>query len=364
MPVQKNVDGDEISMKNTKRELLEAYHEVLEQLHEKEKTQLHPEQTIREKKEAEVVAATAALSTRGVTEGINQLKSDIGVLLSDLVDKLTQEVERFETTQRAIEIKERELKDVYEIDRSAATLAALIEAQHQKDETFESDVAAKKETLTQEIESLRQQWEKEKAQRENETKEWEQLQAKQRQRQEEEYRYAFEREQQRARDQFEDEKARLLAEKDMLENQMNALKTQTEKTLQEREQHLLEREQEFESLQAQVATFPERLDAAAAKAVKDAAERIAVETKYRQDLLQKEFDGEKNVLTSAIQSLEKTVKEQNEQLARLSQQQESAYQKVQDVAVKAIEGASKQGSFQALQQTLRDQATKPVGESS
>ena len=206
-------------------------------------------------------------------------------------------------------------------------------------------MAEERERLTGEIESMREQWKREKAEHDAQVKEQDAMEAKRRQREKEEYRYAFEREQQLARDKFEDEKAKMLAEKTQIENEMKALREQTEKDLQEREKQVAEREKEFASLQAQVQEFPKRLEAAVAAAAKDATERIQREAKYQQDLLHKDFEGQKNVLTSRIQSLEKTVKEQADQLAKLSQQQEAAYQKIQDVAVKAIEGASKVGSF-------------------
>ena len=99
-----------------------------------------------------------------------------------------------------------------------------------------------------------------------------------------------------------------------------------------------------------------------ATAVKECSERIKLEAGYQKDLLQKEYEGEKNVLTARIQSLEKTVREQTEQIQKLSTQQDSAYQKIQDVAVKAIEGASKVGSYSGLQQVLREQNKKQTNE--
>lgn len=80
-----------------------------------------------------------------------------------------------------------------------------------------------------------------------------------------------------------------------------------------------------------------------------------LEADYQMNLLKKQFDGEKNVSSIQIQSLEKMVKEQNEQIAKLSKLQEATYQKVQDVAVKAIEGASKVGSFSGLQHIISEQ---------
>jgi len=52
---------------------------------------------------------------------------------------------------------------------------------------------------------------------------------------------------------------------------------------------------------------------------KETTERLQQEAKTREELLKKEFDGERNVLTTRIKSLEETVKQQNEQIIRLSQ---------------------------------------------
>nr|HID59118.1 hypothetical protein [Desulfobacterales bacterium] len=59
-------------------------------------------------------------------------------------------------------------------------------------------------------------------------------------------------------------------------------------------------------------------------------------------MLKREFDRERNVLITRIDSLEKMVKQQNEQIAKLSRQLEMAYQKVEDIPVKAIEGKQPQ----------------------
>lgn len=354
----KKIDDTKLSMKNTKQELLDAYHEMLQQLHEKEKAQLKPEQKLKEKKEEGVLKAVAGISADGVIQETNKLKQEIGGTLNKLSDRLAAEVDKFDQVQLAIEIKERELKEIYEIEKAAATLAALIETQRQEKLRFEEEMAHKQASLTREIEATKLQWQKEKVDHQAEIKEQQEQEDKDRKRKKEEYQYAFEREQQLARDKFEDEKAKLLVEKQALENQMKALKEQTEKELSEREKQINSREKEFESLQAQVAEFPRKLEAAVAEAVQENTGRIELETRYQKDLLQKEFEGQRNVLTARIQSLEKTVKEQNEQIAKLSTQQDAAYQKIQDVAVKAIEGASKANSFSDLQRVLAEQIKK------
>ena len=355
---KKKIDDTELSMKNTKQELLDAYHEMLQQLLEKEKAQLRPEQKLKEKKEESILKAVAGISADGVIQETNKLKQEIGGMLNKLTDRLAAEVNKFDQVQLAIEIKERELKEIYEIEKATATLAALIETQRQEKLQFEEEMAHEQASLTREIEAAKLQWQKEKADHQADIKEQQEQEAKNRKRQKEEYQYEFEREQQLARDKFEDEKAKLQVEKQALENQMKALKEQAEKELSEREKQINSREKEFESLQAQVAEFPRKLEAVVTKAVEESTERIELETKYQKDLLQKEFEGQRNVLTAKIQSLEKTVQEQNEQTTKLSTQQDAAYQKIQDVAVKAIEGASKANSFSDLQHVLSEQVKK------
>ena len=82
----------------------------------------------------------------------------------------------------------------------------------------------------------------------------------------------------------------------------------------------------------------------------------------REELLKREFVGEKNVLTTRIASLEQTAKEQSDQVSRLLAQSEKAYVQVQDIAVKAIEGSSASKSLANLQQMLSDQSRRPAQE--
>ncbi|MBW2674943.1 MAG: hypothetical protein JRD89_16270, partial [Deltaproteobacteria bacterium] len=58
------------------------------------------------------------------------------------------------------------------------------------------------------------------------------------------------------------------------------------------------------------------------------------------------------------ESLEKTVKEQAEQISKLSGQLEKSYQKVEDIAVKAVEGSSNLQSLSNLQQMMADQSKR------
>ena len=91
---------------------------MLKQLHEKEKSELKPEQKLKEKKEESILKAVAGISADGVIQETHKLKQDIGGMLNKLTDRLAAEVNKFDQVQLAIEIKERELKEVYDIEKA------------------------------------------------------------------------------------------------------------------------------------------------------------------------------------------------------------------------------------------------------
>jgi hypothetical protein len=352
---EKKMQPKKLSMASTKQEMLEAYQSLLRQLEEKKEAELKPEKKLEEKKAREVVKVADSLSAEGVGHEISTLKGDIGKMLTQISDKMEDEVNKFNTIQKAIELKEKEIQELYEIEKSAMTLAALIETQNQKRQQFEAEMSSRKEELTQEIQTLRSQWAKEKSDYEAEIKERDLAEKKKRDRDKEEYEYGFKRQQQIAKDKFEDEKAKL-------EKEIQVKKEQMEIELKSREKVIAEKEEELNDLRKKVGLFPKEMEAAVNRAVKETTERLNLESRNREELLRKELIGEKNVLTTRIEALEKTAKEQNAQITGLTQLLEKANQKVQDIAVKALESSAATKSLANLQQLLTEQTRKPTTE--
>ncbi len=348
---EKKIQPRKLSLSNTKQEMLEAYSAVLKQLEAQREAELKPEKRLEEKKAKEVIQVAESLSSEGVAKEISTLKIETGKMLAQISDRLEEEVNKFRAIQNAITLKEKELQELYEIERSAVTLAALIESQNQKRQAFESEMAEKKEALSQEIEALRAEREKEKNDYEAEIKERDIAEKKRRDREKEEYEYSFKREQKLTKDKFEDEKAKS-------EKEIHVKRVQMENELKEREKAIAEHEGELNELRKKVTAFPKELETAIAKTVKEITEKLNLEAKNREELMKKEFIGERNVFTTRIESLEKIVKEQSEQITKLTQQLEKAYQQVQEIAVKTIEGSSTIKSFANLQQWISEQTRK------
>jgi hypothetical protein len=347
-----------LSLASTKKELLDAYEETLKQVQEKREAELRPEERREEKKEQEVVMVAGALSTEGIAREIGELRLEIGKLLARISDSLEEQVGRFQSLSNAIAVKEKELQELYGIEKTAASFAALLEAQNKKREEFDTEMATRKEELRLEIESTRLEWVREKKDYEAKTKERDAEEKRKRDREKEEFEYGFVREKQLARDKFEDEKQKTEKEIQTRKEQVERELVERERAVAERERVIAEREGDLSELEKKVAGFPKEMDAAVSHAAKDTTEKITLSAKNREELLKKEFEGERNVLTTRIEGLERTVKEQKEQITKLSQQLEKAYQKVEDLAVKTIEGSSGIKTLSNLQQLLGDQIKK------
>jgi hypothetical protein len=107
----------------------------------------------------------------------------------------------------------------------------------------------------------------------------------------------------------------------------------------------------LKELRAKTIEFPKELARSIEKAVKDATEKIIMEAKHKEELLKSSFDGEKKSYIIRIETLEKTIVEHNDLIAKLSAQLEKSYSQIQDIATKAVASSSNKMS-QGYQQSI------------
>ena len=352
---EKPAPAKKLSDKSTKQEMLDAYQLLAKQLEEKRAAELAPERRIEEKKTEEALKVAVGIAPEGIDREIGALKADIGKLLADISDRLAEESARFRNIQTAVQSKQRELQELYGIEKTAVSLAALIEAQNVKRAEFEAQIAREREELRTEMEFLRGEWETEKKSHDAEIKERDSSEKKARDREREDFYYNFKREQQTIKDKLNDEKI-------TLEKEIKLKRETADKELVEREKAIAEREKELLELRNKTAAFPKELETAVNQAVKEIGDRLKLEAKNREDLLRKEAEGERNVLTAKNESLEKTNKDLLAASSKLGQQLEAAYQKVQDIAEKTVDGISQSKSLADLQKLLVEQGRKNAGE--
>lgn len=335
---------EEISVRNTKQEIIKAYHEVVAALKTKGKELLKPDLIKEEKQKQETVAQVDAMTDNKIAEDIQKLKNHFGEALAEISEKLQSESEKYTQIKKAIVFKEKELKDLYGIEVEAETLAALIETHKEKKALLTEDFEREKSRLNGEIGETRQKWQLEKEGYETELAEKKQEQKKKREREEEEYSYKIKRERELEQNRFNDEQARLNKELTLQKGDFEALVADKEKALEIRERTVSENEKRHKDLEEKAASFEKDLAKTVERERSLTTERLGSEFKAREELLKQQVLGEKNVMKTRIEALEQVVEQQKIQIDRLSSQVENSYRKVEDIALKALDSEKRKSS--------------------
>ena len=109
-------------------------------------------------------------------------------------------------------------------------------------------------------------------------------------------------------------------------------------------------------MKAKVEASPTELAEAVEKARKEAIALTGKQAKQEADLLAKENEGKEKLAELRIKTLEGTVVEQAAQIEALTKQVNNATAQVQNIAVKAIEGAAGVKALAAVNEIALEQA--------
>ncbi len=354
--------------KNTKAEILEAYEEVSK---ERKTLESQLKQIQKEAKAAPVIAPVSSVVVENnhqqpvktmnstpvaqdtMIDTINSLVNlqlRFGSAISDLSEKLTLEAAKLQELREGVgeEIEQLEaLHNLAEVDDN--TLDNLIQSYEDNSKAFEEESSQRREALGQEIQDLRKAWSKEQEEYQRTLKERNDEYNKTTKRDMEEYKYDLELRRTLDGDTYEQNKNNLYKE-------LEEAYQQQEKQWSEREKGIAEREKKFEELKTEVEAFEKKKEAEVKKA-EDIGKHIAsAQVKVKADMQKLEIEGQKRFYEQQIQSLEQNIQNQEARIQSLSKQLDSALKQVQDLAVKAIEGASNANSYQALKEITLEQA--------
>ncbi len=292
----------------------------------------------------EVRKAVEAVSVDSVAQRIAALNREVSSTLLDLSEKLTAEVDLLSGVREAVQLERQELGRLHKIDIAATSLDQLVQ-----------DHAREQERLEAEIEARRGEWEQEARTGERERKEAEEALRKQRQRENEDFEYKKQLDRKKAQDRYEEEVRHL--EKKNAERQ-----SELERTWAEREAALKDKEDELAALLRQVEEFPKRITAERESALAEANREATARYEQQILVLQKDAEAERKVAALQIAGLQETIRRQTEQLAALEKGVEEAKRQVQDIALKAIEGASGSRALAHVNQIAMEQAKgRPQG---
>lgn len=343
-----------INSKSTKTEILDAYTKLLGQLDAKDQTVMDPVKEKEIKRKVTSIADAEAITSGEISDSVDGLKIMVQQYLEKIISDISEQVKKYETLSEAISIKEEELKEMYAIERAANTLAALINSNNEIREKFETEMAQKKSDLKTDLEQMQLDITKKRIEFEAQLKKEKEEAAEIRRKEEEEYSYNFNRRKKTELDQLQDELNE--REKDFEESlsERNARLSEKIKSLSEREEKLSIREEKMDELEDIVASIPKMKIDIEEKAKEDARKKVEQTAAIKENYLKKEFESQKMVLENKIDMLEGSIKDKDAKIIELTAKLDAAYDKIQNMALKTVEGSSNSATMNQLERMLQE----------
>ncbi len=341
--------------KSTKTEILKAYNELAKELKQQGKAAGSPaspasptdSSSSDDEEEHPVTQGHASIET--IIRDLNGVRARLGESVGALQQQLLGEATRLQDLRSEAEAHTTHLKALHGIEIGEDTLAGLVRRYQETQRSADEQHAARKHGFESELEAKKVAWRKEQDERARSVKETDEASLRARKREADEYGYETERAHKAEADALAQTRKTQQAE-------LDALKEQHERSWAEREKDLARREQEYAELKARTVAFPKELEAAVAKAEAEGTGIAKRQAKIAADLQQKENEGKRRVYELRVQQLDETVAKQNEQISELSKQLATALKQAQDLAIKAIDGASSSNSYAAVKEIALEQA--------
>ncbi len=319
-----------ISPVNTKTEILNAYNDLLQKIQE---TKQDNPKTEQEKKIKETTVTSATnLSDEKIIGQISTLKLSLNTTLDKIEDDLSDEYKKLKGIREAISIEEQRLKDFYQINAGADSLAAVLAAQKVKKEEFENEMATRRGEFDEEMKMEKLNREKESKLWDEKRKEQDENLKKQRTREEEEFQYNIQLTRKKEKDQYEQKK-------NLLEKELTEKRISFENEINAREQAVAAVEKELSELRQKSEKYPADLEKSIQAAIKETTNQLDKDHKFDKQLLLKEHEGEIKLKNQQLESLQLRIKDMETQLKQAYAKAENAESNTKEITLKAIQSS-------------------------
>lgn len=312
-----------VSMRDSKQVIFDAYENAINQLNEKA---------------ANIINPTAELTKAKKSETIAVAETTIGLeILNPVI------VERYETVMAAIKMQEKELEMLYGIQAEANSLAALINAHNAQEEAFTSMLEAKKIELEAQLHSLSLDIAQKRSDFEFEMKELKANLDKERKREQEDFEYNKKRARMLDLNSWEDEKSareKAIAEK--------------EEVLSTKEQSLDHRELVLDEMTAKIDAIPALLDETRTAALETGKKEASREFGFEKRAIESKFDSERAILNNKIEHLSESNDWLSSENAKLQEKLDAAYTKIQETAAKTVEAVGNAKTIASYESIIKD----------
>ena len=297
---------EEITLKNTKQEILDALNEALLREKNSAKTKSNP---ILEEKE------------RKVNEAVQETKRNVddNVFSENLIKK-------FKDLELAIATEEEKLKNLYGVEQELSNLTLAVNAS--KDIIIELEDKKKRETIKieGEIKDLEEEFNRKSKELSKEYDLKSQSLKVERERETEEYEYKIKRERELDKNAWEDEKKIREANLKAKEEEANKLLIDAK----EKEKYIVD-------LETKVSDIPNLLIKEYEKGKKEVTSELEKEHKYQIELLKKDYQNTIDRQNDKIESLNLEIEKVNALNSSLQEKMDKAYLELKELATKTVE---------------------------
>jgi hypothetical protein len=282
----------------------------------------------------EVVTKAATYTVDSIVKGMADLQLEFGSIVTGLSDKLVLEVEKLTEAKQAIDIETQHRVELQRIRVVADALYLRTQEHQQSLNSIEQQSIAHQEELDKEQTNVRKNWEQLEREYLEKQTEVTGAVAKERQKEQDEFLYKVTRDRQLQTDAYAETKR-------TQEREIQSSDREQQKQWKEREKFLTDNQKLLEANQAKITAFPAELEEAVKKSREEAIKETSADAKVKADLLEKEWAGNKQTYEMKIQSLERVVERQAEQITAITEQLQAVMNQAQSLAMKAFETSAR-----------------------
>jgi hypothetical protein len=331
-----SVGDEEISMKSTKEQILNAYQAAMTELEDRQVDE--PSVTKQNEKKIALVNKAKQTNADSIVNVLANLKLDIIKQIDGLSEQLISEFTKLTEIQEAVAIEQNHLKELYDINETTKTLSALILAQQEKKDSFEQHIEEETERFEQEMEQKKEQWKQQQEALTAEYKEIKEQLEKNRKREEEDYKYNLDLKRKKEADEY-------MLKKTALEKELIDMRGDLDK----RAEVIKNQEVEFVSMQQKIVGFAKEIAEVREETAKNISNQLETQHNHTIALRDKEVEGECKLSEQKIVALESKIKEQEQLVLQLTQKADTVVTQIQAIACRALDTSAQRYNMPGYQ---------------
>lgn len=320
----------QVLVKESKEQIMTAFAQLLIDYKKIESKVATKEEEAEKNKNKQLLEKASEYTVNNIVNSMATLQLDFGNIIKEISQRLDTESNILNELKKAIAVENERLLQLKKIRLVADALYILRQEHQEKIKTLQNQTSEAKENLEKVIEKTRKNWEKEAAEFETKIAEEAEILRKLREKQEADFNYEQQIKIKIVMDEYEDVKR-------TQERELTISNQDKNKLWEEREKILKEKEKEFNENKQKIETFDEKLKEEANKARGEAIKEADKDAKVKADLIEKEWEANKQGFDFKMESLEITIQRQNEQITELTTQLQNANSQAQNLAVRAFQ---------------------------